>query len=243
MDFSSNLFTSSSSVADTMPSFRTHFHPSPSLKSFAATAFVTPAADEMDMDGMPSHPNGPSTILVPEQLQSSRVRFNLSFNLDFVSDDAGGTYPYTRSICSATWRKPSHSSSHFYRNPDTFSIPQPSVPPILARPTPLCSSFMPFIVPPTSLPYPRLPFARLPYYPFRHKHSDSLGAVPNAVHGLKIYQFKPRINRTELNRGHSQNSKPSNQTEPKQKLAKFTQPPLLKHQFEPIIEPKAAHSV
>ena len=155
MDFSSNLFTSSSSVADTMPSFRTHFHPSPSLKSFAATAFVTPAADEMDMDGMPSHPNGPSTILVPEQLQSSRVRFNLSFNLDFVADDAGGTYPYTRSICSATWRKPSHSSSHFYRNPDTFSIPQPSVPPILARPTPLCSSFMPFIVTPTSLPYPR----------------------------------------------------------------------------------------
>ena len=27
------------------------------------------------------------------------------------------------------------------------------------------------------------------------------------------------------------------------KMKEFTQPPLLKHQFEPIIEPKAAQSV
>ena len=74
-DFSSNSISSSSAAtaaAAHMPSFHTHFPPSPSLKSFAATA---------EMDALPSNVTGPSTILDPAQLQSSRVWFNFIFNL------------------------------------------------------------------------------------------------------------------------------------------------------------------
>ena len=69
-DFSSNSISSSSAAtaaAAHMPSFRTHFPPSPSLKSFAATA---------EMDALPSSTaTGLSAILDPAQL---RVRFNPS---------------------------------------------------------------------------------------------------------------------------------------------------------------------
>ena len=69
-DFSSNSISSSSAAtaaAAHMPSFHTHFPPSPSLKSFAATA---------EMDALPSSTaTGLSAILDPAQL---RVRFNPS---------------------------------------------------------------------------------------------------------------------------------------------------------------------
>ena len=49
------------------------------------------------------------------------------------------------------------------------------------------------------------------------------------------------LNQTGPNRGQSQNTQPSNRTEAK--MVKFMQSPLYNCQFEPITEPKTAHSV